>query len=252
LNWRNPEVRQAMADVLRFWLRRGVDGFRVDASAVRIEDDLLRDDPPDPKYHPEKTPPPQRLARIFTDDRPDSMDCLEELRAVIDEVPDRVPAGEVQGKIGRIGHFYGNAHPRFHLPLNFALLDSEWTALAVQGTIDAYLNAIPDLAGLGHRRARPAPRRFPNRPSARPHLSGAPAHTVRASDDLLWVFRYHERERLLLALNLGNQPRTAKFLSGDVVGKLRLSSHLDCDGEAIDDAVDLRANEGVIVDLDPL
>jgi alpha-glucosidase len=146
LNWRNPEVRLAMADVLRFWLRKGVDGFRVDASAVLIEDDLLRDDPPDPKYDPDKTPPPQRFSRHFTDDRPDSMDCLEGLRAVIDESPDRVLAGEVQGKIGRIGHFYGNDRPRFHLPLNFALLDSEWTALAVQGTIDAYLNAIPDKA----------------------------------------------------------------------------------------------------------
>jgi alpha-glucosidase len=39
LNWRNTEVRRAMAGVLRFWLRRGVDGFRVDASAVLIEDD---------------------------------------------------------------------------------------------------------------------------------------------------------------------------------------------------------------------
>src|SRR5574341_1152047 len=77
LNWRNPQVRRAMADVLRFWLRRGVDGFRVDASAVLIEDNLLRDDPPDPGYDPKTTPPPQRLRRIFTDDRPECMHCLE-------------------------------------------------------------------------------------------------------------------------------------------------------------------------------
>jgi alpha-glucosidase len=37
-----------MGDVMRFWLRRGIDGFRVDASAVLAEDALLRDDPPDP------------------------------------------------------------------------------------------------------------------------------------------------------------------------------------------------------------
>jgi alpha-glucosidase len=42
LNWRHPAVREAMAEVLRFWLRRGVDGFRIDASAVLAEDDLLR------------------------------------------------------------------------------------------------------------------------------------------------------------------------------------------------------------------
>src|SRR5206468_4548835 len=45
LNWRNPQVRAAMAEVLRFWMRRGVDGFRVDASAVLAEDILMRDDP---------------------------------------------------------------------------------------------------------------------------------------------------------------------------------------------------------------
>ena len=48
LNWRDPEARTAVADLLRFWLRRGVDGFRVDASAVLAVDDLLGDDPPDP------------------------------------------------------------------------------------------------------------------------------------------------------------------------------------------------------------
>jgi alpha-glucosidase len=142
LNWRNPAVRQAMADVLRFWLRRGVDGFRVDASAVLIEDELLRDDPPDPKATSD-TPPPQRLKRIFTDDRRESMKCLEEIRQVVDEFPDRVLAGEVQGKTDRIGHFYGEECPRCDLPLNFAILDSPWDALSLQGNIDAYLNAIP-------------------------------------------------------------------------------------------------------------
>jgi alpha-glucosidase len=144
LNWRNPAVREAMADVLRFWLRRGVDGFRVDASAVLIEDDLLRDDPDDPDFDPQRTPPPQRLKRIFTDDRPQSIRYLEDLRAVVDEFSDRVLAGEVQGKIDRIGHFYGNDRPRFHLPLNFALLDARWDALSLQAQIDAYHNAVPD------------------------------------------------------------------------------------------------------------
>jgi alpha-glucosidase len=143
LNWRNPEVRAAMADVLRFWMRRGVDGFRVDASAVLIEDTLLRDDPLDPKAN-EDTPPPQRLSRVFSDDRPESLHCLEEIREVVDEFDDRLLCGEVQGKTDRIGHFYGNERPRLQLPLNFTLLDSPWDALSLQATIDAYLNAIPD------------------------------------------------------------------------------------------------------------
>ena len=70
LNWRNPQVRSTMADVLRFWMRRGVDGFRFDASAVLAEDALLRDDPVDPEAN-DNTPPPQRLRRVFSDDRPE-------------------------------------------------------------------------------------------------------------------------------------------------------------------------------------
>jgi alpha-glucosidase len=143
LNWRNPRVRVAMGDVLRFWFRRGVDGFRIDASAVLAEDELFRDDPADPEFDEVKSPPPQRLTRIFTDDRPESLDYLAELRAIAEEFPEKVLAGEVQGKTDRIGHFYGEAEPRLHLPLNFALLDSPWNALALQGAIDAYLNAIP-------------------------------------------------------------------------------------------------------------
>src|SRR3954453_8415557 len=69
LNWRNPQVRSPMADVLRFWMPRGVDGFRFDASAVLAEDALLRDDPVDPDAD-DSTPPPQRLRRGFFSQRP--------------------------------------------------------------------------------------------------------------------------------------------------------------------------------------
>jgi alpha-glucosidase len=143
LNWRNVEVREAIANAMRFWLDRGVDGFRVDASAVLIKDDLLRDNPPDPDAD-EKTPPPQVHIPVFTDDRPEVMDCIEYIREVLDQYGGRLLCGEVQGKTDRIGHFYGNSKPRLHLPLNFALLDSEWNAISLQATIDAYFNAIPN------------------------------------------------------------------------------------------------------------
>ena len=144
LNWRNPEVRAAIADVMRFWLDRGVDGFRVDASAVLIKDHLLRDNPPNPDAEGE--PPPQRQTPVFTDDRPETMQCIEDIRNVIDEYRGRLLCGEVQGKTDRIGHFYGNDRPRLHLPLNFALLDTRWNALSLQAAIDAYFNALPSQA----------------------------------------------------------------------------------------------------------
>lgn len=127
---------------MRFWLDRGVDGFRVDASAVLIKDDLLRDNPSNPQA--KSKPPPQRHTPVFTDDRPETMACIEFIREVIDGYPDRLLCGEVQGKTDRIGHFYGNDRPRLHLPLNFALLDSQWDALSLPAAIDAYLNAIPE------------------------------------------------------------------------------------------------------------
>ena len=49
LNWRNPAVREAMLDVLAFWIDRGVDGFRVDAMRQLLKDPQLRDNPPNPR-----------------------------------------------------------------------------------------------------------------------------------------------------------------------------------------------------------
>jgi alpha-glucosidase len=145
LNWRNLNVREAMASTMRFWLDRGVDGFRVDASAVLIKDELLRDNPLDPDAD-HKTPPPQASIPVFTDDRPEAMECIEYIREVLDQYDGRLLCGEVQGKTDRIGHFYGHNKPRLHLPLNFALLDSDWNAISLQATIDAYFNAIPKSA----------------------------------------------------------------------------------------------------------
>jgi alpha-glucosidase len=94
LNWRNPQVRTAMHDALRIWLRRGVDGFRVDAAAVLAEDEALRDGPSNPHFDGD-TPPPERFRRTRTDSQPVTLDYLAEFRRVVDEFPDRVLLGEV-------------------------------------------------------------------------------------------------------------------------------------------------------------
>ena len=49
LNWRNPATRAAMFDVARFWLDRGVDGFRIDVAPMVMKDPELRDNPPNPE-----------------------------------------------------------------------------------------------------------------------------------------------------------------------------------------------------------
>jgi alpha-glucosidase len=142
LNWRNPEMRRAMHDVLRFWMRRGIDGFRIDAAAVLAEDALLRDDPPNPEFD-ENTPPPERFKRVYTDARPDSLTYLSELRAVTDAFPDRVLLGEVDTSPEKVADFYGKDGCRLHLPLNYRLLDTDWNAEAVERTIHDYLDSLP-------------------------------------------------------------------------------------------------------------
>jgi alpha-glucosidase len=143
LNWRNPHVRAAMADVLRFWLRRGVDGFRIDAAAVLAEDELLRDDPPNPEAHA-GTPPPERFTRVYSDCRPEVLEWLGELRAVVEEFPDRVLLGEVDTSSDRICRFYGDREcPILHAPLNYRLLDTPWEAQAITAMIEDYLSILP-------------------------------------------------------------------------------------------------------------
>ena len=143
LNWANPEVRAAMHKVLRFWLDRGVDGFRVDASAVLAEDPLLRDDPPNPDAGSQ--PPPEAHIRAFSDNRPETLGWIEEIRKVVDEYPDRVLLAEVQTADGQLAAFHGSAeHPRFHMPLNYRLLDVSWDAASLHAGIDRYLRDLPE------------------------------------------------------------------------------------------------------------
>jgi alpha-glucosidase len=132
-----------MADVLRFWMDRGIKGFRVDAAAVLAIDTLLRDDPPNPGFREGETPPPERFERVYTDDRPVTLEYLAGLHEVIEEFPDRVLLGEVDTSGDRIGDFYGCDRRRLDLPLNYRLLDTEWEARAIADTIQDYLDALP-------------------------------------------------------------------------------------------------------------
>jgi alpha-glucosidase len=63
LNWRNPAVRTAIYEVMRFWFRRGVDGFRVDVVWHLIKDDEFRDNPPNAGFRP-SDPPHHRVVPL--------------------------------------------------------------------------------------------------------------------------------------------------------------------------------------------
>jgi alpha-glucosidase len=93
LNYRNPAVMQAMLDQMRFWLDRGVDGFRVDVIWLMIKDELLRDEPDDPAW--DRVNPHARLLHIHTADQPEVHDLIRQMRALLDAYDDRMMVGEI-------------------------------------------------------------------------------------------------------------------------------------------------------------
>ena len=143
LNWRNPEVRAAMHEVLRFWMRRGADGFRVDVIWRLIKDARFRDDPPNPAWRPGH-PEFQQLLPAHSADQPENHALIAELRRVVDEFPDRLMIGEVYLPLPRLMAYYGSpAAPEAHLPFNFMLLHSAWNAEEIGRIVREYEAALP-------------------------------------------------------------------------------------------------------------
>ena len=131
-----------MHDVMRFWLKRGVDGFRMDAIWHLFEDERLRDNPLNPDYRL-GDPPDMRLLQTYSGDRPEVHDALRDMRKVIDEFPDRLMIGEIYLPFERLMTYYGRDLDGVHLPFNFALLKSPWQARAIAALIDEYEAALP-------------------------------------------------------------------------------------------------------------
>jgi alpha-glucosidase len=142
LNWRNQKVRAAIHGVMRFWLKRGVDGFRVDVIWHLIKDAEFRDNPPSPAFLPGRAPYEQLLP-LFTTDRPEVHDVIAGLRRVIDEFDDRVLIGEIYLPIERLVDYYGAGLCGAHLPFNFALLFTPWKARDIDRLIAEYEAALP-------------------------------------------------------------------------------------------------------------
>jgi alpha-glucosidase len=142
LNWRNPAVRNAIHDVMRFWLRRGVDGFRVDAVWYLIKDDQFRNNPPNHKFRPGGLPR-DALIPLYTADLPEVHDAISGMRQVTDEFSDRVLLGEIYLPIERLVAYYGRDLDGVHFPYNFALLTAKWEARSLAQLIDEYEAALP-------------------------------------------------------------------------------------------------------------
>ena len=143
LNWRSPEVKAAMFDALRFWLRKGVDGFRVDVMWLIIKDDQFRDNPPNPGYRP-GMPSNQRFLSVYNADRPEVHSIVTEMRNVVDEFTERVLIGEIYLPVPQLMTYYGKDLRGANLPFNFHLLQCAWTAEAVAQVIGDYYRSLPE------------------------------------------------------------------------------------------------------------
>jgi alpha-glucosidase len=142
LNWRNPAVRAAMYDVLRFWLDRGVDGFRVDVIWLLIKDAELRDNPPNPSYQPTQAAI-NRFLPLHNADQPEVQQVVSEMRSVLDGYGERVLIGEIYLPLERLVAYYGQDLRGAHLPFNFQLIRAAWSAVEIARLVVEYEEALP-------------------------------------------------------------------------------------------------------------
>ena len=119
LNWRNDQVKQAMFDVTRFWMKKGVSGFRLDAITSMFEDLALKNEPylAGTDAYGER-----KVSRVYTDNLPEVHEILRELRKVINEYPGRVLIGETYlPNVGELAKMYGRNRDELQLPMDTQL-----------------------------------------------------------------------------------------------------------------------------------
>jgi len=148
LNWRNPEVREAMYDTLRFWLDRGVDGFRMDVIGLLIKDEALRDNPPN-LHAPSDLPESDILGRqrqVHNWDQDENHEVMRQIRRVLDEYDDVCAIGELWGPLDRWVRYYGEEGDELHLPIDFRLARQPWDAQAMRRTVDEVEAVLTDFA----------------------------------------------------------------------------------------------------------
>lgn len=149
-NLHDEAVASALLDDLRFWLDRGVDGFRFDAINFAFHDPLLRDNPPLPpeRRRTDLTPlanPYSFQEHVYGANRPEVLGFLESIRAVLDEYDDVTSIGEIGGGDGvMLAREYTRAGRRLHMAYNFELLGPHGDAATIRARVQAQLEKIDD------------------------------------------------------------------------------------------------------------
>ncbi len=143
LNWRNPEVREEMFSVLKFWLNRGVDGFRTDAAYHLIKDDQFRDDPPNPNYMPGSMDPYEQYLHLFSQGQDQTLANLSAFCEILGEHEDRFIVSEAYLDLTGLEKMYKACEDSLHAPFNFNLIGMPWDAQEVRKFIDQFDSLLP-------------------------------------------------------------------------------------------------------------
>lgn len=148
LNWRNPEVVEAMFDVARFWLDMGVDGFRVDAAHQMMKDPEERDNPPAPPDYPRPYKDMgeyDTLIHLYDFGHPDVHEIHRRLRALTDSYDrDVLTVGEIHiFDLPEWAKYYGEEFDQLSMPFNYQLMTAEWNVPTLRATIEAVLWNVP-------------------------------------------------------------------------------------------------------------
>lgn len=141
-NLHSEEVREALLADVRFWLDRGVDGFRLDAINFAFHDTLLRDNPPAKKRRT-RVNPHDFQEHVYGSNRPEVLEFLSSLRALFDEY-DATSVGEIGGgEATRLARDY-TTERRLHMAYTFELLDHDADAASIRARIEKQLDTIED------------------------------------------------------------------------------------------------------------
>ncbi|MCC7450586.1 MAG: DUF3459 domain-containing protein [Anaerolineae bacterium] len=149
LNWRNPAVKAAMFDVIRFWLERGVDGFRIDVAHYIMKDPDLRDNPPnlEPPKFTKRRPHYDSLLHVYDKGHADVHAVYREFRKLLDSYSTERPrfaVGEIHVFDWPVwGSYYGEQLDELHMPFNFALINAAWQTKVIRYVVDSIEASIP-------------------------------------------------------------------------------------------------------------
>ncbi len=136
-NWRNPDLKTAMWDVMRFWLEMGVDGFRLDVINWFLKDAALRDNPA--RWWGLR--PYDRQVHLYDRNRPETIELVTEIRNVVDGYANRMTVGEVYveapGDPALPAQYYARG-AGLHMAFNFAFLHCRWGAENFARAVDRW------------------------------------------------------------------------------------------------------------------